>query len=308
MKSVVKVVFFGAFLTYISAKQIQFFRKDYTYNETFDAFYKLHWNYKVFTWDDAFLACDDEGASLFYPKNTEELHLIRKLAMEVARSHNDSVTDIFLGLHDKYGLGEFVTVDGLPTESSLSVSEPTGNIRFISGYCVLMNILKGSYRVGPCARKDLQDGLNFVCKKTNSVMCPTVDLEYKHAKSLRKCYKINRRQKTWDEAYRTCYMEGGILTIMQNENEARWLQDFLQRNAHNEDRFHVGTHSVTPGGEIYTIKGQKLDTVYQYPYGDNDREFDCGAIIKSSGSQIYTTTTDCNKFLPFICEIEITNI
>lgn len=55
------------------------------------------------------------------------------------------------------------------------MTEPKGTIRFQSGYCVLMNILRGSYQVGPCARKDMQDGLNFVCKKTNSLICPTID-------------------------------------------------------------------------------------------------------------------------------------
>lgn len=76
-----------------------------------------------------------------------------------------------------------------------------------------------------------------------------------YAKSLKKCYKINQRQKVWTEAYRTCYMEGGMLTIIQDENEASWLQDFLNSNGNHELIYHVGTHRVTPGGEIYTIKG-----------------------------------------------------
>lgn len=89
---------------------MNFFRKDYTYIEKFDAFYKLHWDLHGSSWNSAFLSCDDEGAVLFYPKIKDEWALVKNLTYRMAKPPN--ITNIFVGLHDDFGLGEFITVDG----------------------------------------------------------------------------------------------------------------------------------------------------------------------------------------------------
>ena len=89
---------------------MQFYRKDFTYLEEFDAFYKVHWDISGLTWKTAFFTCDDEGAELFYPKTKGEWTIVKNLTDRMTEVPN--VTDIFVGLHDEFQLGEFITVDG----------------------------------------------------------------------------------------------------------------------------------------------------------------------------------------------------
>lgn len=103
-------MFTGIFLPIISSRHVQFFRKDYVYIDEFDAFYKVHWDLSGLSWSAAFLACDDEGTTLFYPRVSGEWALVKNLTRLMAEPPN--VTDIFVGLHDEFGVGEFITVDG----------------------------------------------------------------------------------------------------------------------------------------------------------------------------------------------------
>lgn len=91
---------------------MQFYRKDYTYIEEFDAFYKFHWDVGGSAWSTALFTCDDEGATLFYPKAEEEWTVVRNLTDKDNKDEGHNVTDIFVGLHDEFKLGEFMTVDG----------------------------------------------------------------------------------------------------------------------------------------------------------------------------------------------------
>lgn len=80
------------------------FRNDYNYSKEFDLYYKEHKLYK--NWADAVFTCNSEGASLFVPKSAEQiLHL-----MESVSEGTDS---IWIGIHDLYAEGSFVTINGL---------------------------------------------------------------------------------------------------------------------------------------------------------------------------------------------------
>lgn len=87
-----------------------FYRTDYTYFEEFDAFYKVHWDRTGVSWRSAFNACADEEATLFYPKAQGEWALVKNLTGAVTNVSN--ATDIFVGFHNEYNLGKFITVDG----------------------------------------------------------------------------------------------------------------------------------------------------------------------------------------------------
>ncbi|XP_075976863.1 uncharacterized protein LOC142977059 isoform X2 [Anticarsia gemmatalis] len=285
MKCFFKLIFLIGILPLTLARRVQFYRKDYTYIEEFDAFYKLHWDLFGASWNSAFLACDDEEATLFYPKIKGEWNLVRNLTNNMAETPN--VTDIFVGLHDEFGVGEFVTVDG-------------GHLMFPGGNCVMLNIETGMYRTGSCVR-DPDHPLPFVCKKVETEFCPTVDRGYKYVKSLKKCYKVNERPKMWDEAMRTCYMEGGILTVIQNEEEANTIRKMMKGDSH----YFVGIRRILSRGEYYTVKGQQRDMVFQNERRDRyneaeEQNADCGAMYNT-----YTMTTDCGTRLPFICEMEV---
>lgn len=102
--------FAGTFLPSSYSRHVQFYRKDYTYIQDFDAFYKVHWNVSGSFWKDAFLACGNEGATLFFPKARREWTVVKNLTDKMKENMN--VKEIFVGLHDEFKLGEFLTVDG----------------------------------------------------------------------------------------------------------------------------------------------------------------------------------------------------
>lgn len=55
------------------------------------------------------MACDNEGSKLFYPKG-DEWTLVKNLTNAMAVPPN--TTEMYVGLHNEFGLGEFITVDG----------------------------------------------------------------------------------------------------------------------------------------------------------------------------------------------------
>lgn len=91
------------------SKRVEFYRKDYTYIEEYDAFYKVHWDLSGFTWSSAFSACYEEGARLFYPSG-DEWTIVQNLTNALPIAPNTS--EIYVGLHDEFHLGEFITIDG----------------------------------------------------------------------------------------------------------------------------------------------------------------------------------------------------
>lgn len=91
-----------------------FYRTDYTYIENFDTFYKIHnihgRDITRSVWNTAFHTCADEGASLFYPKAEGEWAIVKNLTN--AMTEDSNTTEIIVGFHDEYKLGEFISVDG----------------------------------------------------------------------------------------------------------------------------------------------------------------------------------------------------
>lgn len=79
--------------------------------------------------------------------------------------------------------------------------------------------------------------------------------EYKYIRSSSKCYKVNNRLKTWDEAMKTCYMEGGILAVLENNNEADILRETLRENLKSQSIYHVGIRRTISQGDFYSVKG-----------------------------------------------------
>lgn len=91
------------------SKHIQFYRRDYTFVKEYDAFYKVHWDLTGFSWSSAFSTCSEEGAKLFYPSG-DEWTIIKNLTAAMKKAPN--TTEIYVGLHDEFNLGEFITIDG----------------------------------------------------------------------------------------------------------------------------------------------------------------------------------------------------
>ncbi|CAH0400184.1 unnamed protein product [Chilo suppressalis] len=289
-------------LAVVSARRVNFYRKDYVYFEDYDAFYKLH-GVNLSTWNLSFLTCDDEGAELFYPATDNEWEVASKLAQVTPIED-----EIFVGIHDKFVLGEYVTINGRPTNVTI---ENTDNI-LQEPHCVAMNIRTGAYRVIECddsGPSRTTEVLPFICKKVEEVTCPTIDKGYKYVKETRKCYKINENRKTWSKAMETCFMEGGMLVVIESTMESLILHDLINDNTkHNDEieKYHAGFKKFYPLEDFYTIKGHKLqDSGYNdwYP-GNNDNER-CGAVLKLN-SKLYLDMNECDTLLyPFVCEIGV---
>lgn len=98
-------------LALVAARPDPFYRKDYTYVDQYDAFYKVHWDGNGHSWGLAFLTCDDEESMLFYPKMKDEWTVVKTLVAAMKEKPNG--TEIIVGMHDEFGLGEFITVDGI---------------------------------------------------------------------------------------------------------------------------------------------------------------------------------------------------
>ena len=102
--------------------------------------------------------CDDEGASLFYPKLEGEWTVIKNLTDKIAKLQ--TVTDIFVGLHDELKVGDFMTVD-----ESQEIHHEN---------CKAMNVDTGLVKICSCLRTP-ETALPFVCKKADDEACPTID-------------------------------------------------------------------------------------------------------------------------------------
>ncbi|KAJ8711157.1 hypothetical protein PYW07_008399 [Mythimna separata] len=329
----VSLFLFCIILPLAFSRHVEFFRKDYTYIEEYDAFYKMHWDKSVTTWKTAFLTCDEEDATLFYPKLQDEWNLVKSLADNMIEDLN--TTEILVGLHDEFNLGEFITVDGHATPSPL----PSDQVIRTNGHdCITMNINTGKFSVKSCLFYD--SPLPFVCKKVDvrvrEESCPTVDQGYKFVKTLKKCYKISEKRQTWQEAMKTCFMEGGTLAVLDNPEQANQIRIIID----NSQTYFVGVRKLLPEGDFYSIRGKKFSDMYQLLYNNGQNQFDnspnpdensdypdengnypefrprqivreplveleCGTVCNHNTGNIYTETHNCDDKLPFICEMEV---
>ena len=87
-------------------KAKRFFRKDYTYIEEFDSFYKIHIIPQ--TWPDAKRVCAQEGATFWHPDNDDEARGL----ISLWNTTKPKIEWMYVGLSDLLVEGTFETVDG----------------------------------------------------------------------------------------------------------------------------------------------------------------------------------------------------
>ncbi|XP_050679761.1 uncharacterized protein LOC126975770 [Leptidea sinapis] len=311
-----------------SVKTDPFYRRDYTYNGTYDAFYKLHT--KQVSYDEAIATCTDEGSQLFYAKTKNEWTIVKQLA---DFSELSNITHIFVGDHNIFNDGELIIVDGqtpFPNEYG----------------CTLMNINAGFLYTGNCfvSRENEEAPKEyFLCKRNIYEECPTNDIRYRYNENAKKCYKINYTEKTWSLAVQTCYVEGGILAIIENDAEAKAIAEVTRFNTKYFVGFRTRLRWNGIGSTIdyYNLKGKYLrDTGFNWWYSKQNGLFNidvlgnetydaenyecetnsnddlgcdedatesegisCGVVVKYSTSGY--KASDCNTARPFICQMEV---
>lgn len=76
-------------------------------------------------------------------------------------------------------------------------------------------------------------------------------------------YKLHTTPRTWNEALRTCAVEGAHLAIVNSESEARFLQLLFSRHpkitgGNHNDYAYLGVHDMFSEGQFTTIFGKRM--------------------------------------------------
>ncbi|XP_077295203.1 macrophage mannose receptor 1-like [Arctopsyche grandis] len=287
-------------------KQPPLFRNDYNYSKELKLYYKEHKLYK--NWADAVFTCTSEGASLFVPKSAEQiLHLMESVS--------DGTNHIWVGIHDQFAEGIFVTINGASIDevySNWRPSEPNN----VNNNENCVNIDKGGlYNDNNCDGK-----FRFLCEKSiddlknYNTQCETYDSEFFYSSKLDRCYKFHKEPMTWNSSYLTCYGEQSRLALINSQEEAdllvklfeKYPEESLDRNF-NKNIIHVGFNDfILPGSHI-TIDGHYLsDTGYDkwapnQPDNRNNVEH-CGSMYRNG----LLNDIGCNVKAMFVCEKQIT--
>lgn len=89
------------------------------------------------------------------------------------------------------------------------------------------------------------------CEQKASVTNSFMVSGYKYIKSSQKCYKVNNKPHMWQEAMKTCFMEGGTLAVIENSAQALDIYKMI------DGRFwyFVGVRRLFSQSDYYTVKG-----------------------------------------------------
>ncbi|KAJ8727840.1 hypothetical protein PYW08_016225 [Mythimna loreyi] len=232
---------------------------DYLYNHKAGGWLKLYTAPQA--WEQAFLKCDQDGAVLASPLNKELVNALQLQMLQFGVSGN-----IFLGTHDLFSKGHFVSIEGV-TLSDMDIKWAQGDGAG-TGDCLTMSV-DGSVHFSSCT-----DRLPFVCyrKPETQTMndCSTYDFEYHLNEQTGSCYKVHLNKQTWTRAYSICASEGGHLVILNDEEEVRIVQSMISTPY---DQFNVGLVAWGNDRTWKTIHGDKIDDVYnQWNTGEPNNE------------------------------------
>ncbi|XP_075969750.1 C-type mannose receptor 2-like [Anticarsia gemmatalis] len=282
----------------------KFFRKDYEYIDSTQAFYKIHTLGK--SWSDAKRMCSLEGATLFYPENEDE-------AISVVEYLNSSqpFRHVYVGISDLVAKGVFETIDGLPVSDVYNKWSP-GEPNDAGGVedCVVMNI-DGAYNDDNCAKK-----FPFICKKSLQSLewnqpCNMPNLDYIFNEQVGKCYKFHVKPLNWTEAYAVCSAERSYLAVINTEVEANFLTTLTMGAP--KDRvpgnfMHgailLGFHSRLDEG-WKTVRGTSLEDSGYTLWGTGQPD---GKGLEQCGSMFHNGRLNdiaCDQKCFFICEHDI---
>lgn len=297
-------VYFISDLSY-GQKDKKFFRKDYTYIESEQSFYKIHTTGRTFA--EAKRMCDREGATLYYAENVAEVNAVASFWIR----NQPAIPWVFVGLTDEMAEGLFETIDRRPITEVYSrwqrfkPDNAGGNED-----CVHMDV-EGTMNDYLCDSK-----ANFICKKTLQSLqwnndCNMPYLDYTKNMDTGKCYKLHTTPLNWADAYATCRTEYTSLAVISNRMEADHLAKLTNTapklrlsEQYQRGIYHMGFHNKFKNG-WQTVEGtpMNVDTNAWFdnyrPDGNHNEE--CGSMF-FNGRLI---NTDCNTKSLFICEHKV---
>ncbi|CAG4979142.1 unnamed protein product [Parnassius apollo] len=281
---------------------------DYMWAHTFKTFYRLH--DLATNWEQARQICEAEGTSLLVPGSLEEVENIKLLISNMKSYY----TAIFIGIHDQFSEGDFVTIRGEPiTGSILELLWDDGrpDNRNYSEDCVVMT------REGLLDDRPCYDIYPFVCKilgtkSTYNKMCDGFDVGYKLHDN-KKCYKFHTEPLSWHDAYLVCMLEEGRLCIINTPEEANFVVSMLGENINNNapepEILHIGFSDLMFPFQYRTITGETLEQAGYSSWSPlqegkrKPKENRCGAISRTG----FLQTTSCLNPAMFLCEKLVNN-
>ncbi|CAH2050273.1 unnamed protein product, partial [Iphiclides podalirius] len=245
-------------ITICAIVNTQKFRTDYMWAHAFKTFYRLH--DLSTTWHQARQICEAEGTSLLVPGSIEEMENL-KLLLSNMKAH---YTAIFIGIHDQFSEGDFVTTKGEPiTDTILDLLWADGRPDQSNGTdkCLVMT-REGLFDNRPC-----NDMYPFVCKilgnqSRYNEKCDGYDVGYvPHENG--KCYKFHSEPLSWHDAYLVCMLEEGRLCIINSAEEASLVVNILGEHLNNiapdSTILHIGFSDLMFPFQYRTIAGETLE-------------------------------------------------
>ncbi|XP_049867539.1 C-type mannose receptor 2-like [Pectinophora gossypiella] len=284
----------------------KFFRKDYTYLTTTEAFYKIHTIGR--TWSEAKQRCEMEGASLFYAGSDDE-------ANDVISWWNQTQPffALWVGITDFLVMDVYETIDCRPileVYSNWGPGEPN-NAGGVED-CVQL-YRNGNLNDDNCGKK-----YPFICRKTLESLqwnteCNLPDTDYIYNEALEACYKFHIDPKNWTEAVTVCNAEQSYLAVINSQMEA----DYLVKLTEDAKKDKVSGLSVTgavslgfhnrDGGGWKTIKCSPLEDCGYAEWGNQQPD---GGTNDTCGSMFYNGRLNdvaCHHKLFYICEHDVRN-
>nr|QWY13098.1 IML1 [Mythimna separata] len=304
-----KTLFFLLIVNFVSdtygQKDKKFFRKDYTYKEAFQSFYKFHTIPQ--TWTDAKRVCALEGATFWHPENDNEANAL----LSFWNKTKPKIEWIYVGISDLLVEGAFETVDGKSISEVYNNWQPGQPDNYGEGQdCVYMYLKEGPGYLDDyaCDKK-----YSFICKKTLQSLewnyqCNLPNLDYSYNKDNGKCYKLHTSPLSWTEAYAACKLEQSYLAVISNSQETDYLVKLTDstpkpriKGEYQRGIYHLGFHNRFNEG-WQTVKGKRLNVDQEawfdnyQPDGDNHGE--CGSMFFNG--RFINTACEMKAF--FICE------
>ncbi|VVD04182.1 unnamed protein product [Leptidea sinapis] len=264
----------------------QKFRMDYMWAQTFKTFYRLH--DLATNWEEARQICEGEGTNLLIPGTLDEIENL-KLLMSNMKAH---YTAIFVGIHDRFADGHYVTVKGEPiTGTILELLWAEGRPDHLnnSEHCVVMT-REGLFDDRPCT-----DIHPFVCKILGNDTKYNQPCYTRHQKISNKCFKFHSEPLSWHDAYLACRLEEGRLAIVNSAKEASvfvsFLGDHLNSNTPDPNILYIGFSETLEAAGYASWNPLQANNI-------PDKQQRCGAISRTG----FLEVTNCEKPAMFLCE------
>ncbi|RVE40947.1 hypothetical protein evm_014403 [Chilo suppressalis] len=297
-------VVINLFVFIYAQRDKKFFRKDYTYLEETDSFYKIHTIHR--TWQDAKAVCEMEGATFFYPEDEAEANAVLEFW-----NKTQPFSWVYIGVSDLLVKGVFETIDGIPISdvySKWDAGEPNDH----GGQEDCVNFRRNGFlNDDNCDKK-----YPFICKKKRSMLewnqfCFIPNMDYNYSETFGKCYKFHLKPRTWADAYVVCNAEQSYLAVIDSPAEAEYLKELTDKapkdNIGGEflrGAVLLGFHNRLGDG-WKTIKGVPLENSGYIKWGNQQPD---GGDNEKCGSMFYSGTfndINCSRKAFFICEHDV---